>query len=190
MRFRIGCFALALAILCTGCVNLPQKPQQPPPVPPGTAQTPKTYWNDEPISGPPQIILSNSQQRAYFFKANTLVGASVVSSGKQGFDTPPGTYKVIQKDANHVSNLYGDYVDAEGNIVKRNVDVTKDPKPEGTEFKGAPMRYFLRFTGGYGMHAGLLPGYRASHGCVRLPPAMAKHFFENVEIGTPVIVEE
>jgi len=181
---------LALAILCTGCVNLPQKPKQPPPIPPVTPQTPKAYWNDEPASGPPQIVISISQQWAFLFKGDTLVGASVVSSGKQGFETPPGRYKVIQKDINHVSNLYGDYVDEEGNIVKHNVDVTKDPQPEGTEFKGAPMRYFLRFTGGYGMHAGMLPGYRASHGCVRLLSAMAKHFFENVEIGTPVTVEE
>jgi len=51
------------------------------------------------------------------------------------------------------------------------------------------MPYFLRFNYGIGMHTGFLPGYAASHGCVRMPDFMAKKFFENTKIGTPVIVE-
>ena len=57
-----------------------------------------------------------------------------------------------------------------------NVDLTKDRPPRGTVFRGAPMRYFLRVHGGIGMHAGYLPGYPASHGCIRLPKQMAAHF--------------
>jgi lipoprotein-anchoring transpeptidase ErfK/SrfK len=52
------------------------------------------------------------------------------------------------------------------------------------------MPYFLRFAGGYGMHAGFVPRFRASHGCVRMPMRMAKYFFEAAEIGTRVEVVE
>lgn len=148
-----------------------------------------SFWNDEGVTGPASIEIVISDQRAYFYKGQQLVGALVISSGKKGFETPPGKYKVIQKDKDHVSNLYGDYVDDEGEIVQANVDVTKDPMPPDAEFQGAKMPFFLRFTGGYGMHAGHLPGYRASHGCVRMPGAMAEHFFNAAEIGMPVTVE-
>jgi lipoprotein-anchoring transpeptidase ErfK/SrfK len=190
MKFRLGSLMLGLLILCTsGCAVFPLS-KKPPQKQPPLASKPKAYWDDVNAPGEREIVISLSDQRAYFYKGRTLVGESVISSGKRNFETPPGHYKVIQKDIDHHSNLYGDYVDANGEIVKHNVDVTKDPKPEGAEFKGAPMRYFLRFTGGYGMHAGNLPGYRASHGCVRLPRSMAQHFFENAEIGTPVTVED
>ena len=159
----------------------------------GTMAAPKpghSFWNGDGVSGPPSIEIVLSRQRAYFYKGQQLVGESTISSGKKGFETPPGTYKVIQKDKNHVSNLYGDYVDEDGNIVQANVDVSKDPmSDDAAAFVGAKMPYFLRFTSGYGMHAGHLPGYRASHGCVRMPGAMAAHFFNAAEIGTPVTVE-
>jgi lipoprotein-anchoring transpeptidase ErfK/SrfK len=51
------------------------------------------------------------------------------------------------------------------------------------------MPFYLRFTGGYGMHMGHLPGYRASHGCVRMPGEMAERFFNAADIGTPVTVD-
>ncbi len=139
--------------------------------------------------GAPSVKIVISEQRAYFYKGGKLVGESTISSGKKGFETPPGHYKVIQKDKDHVSNMYGDYVDKNGNVVQHNVDVTKDPLPPGATFQGAKMPFFMRFTGGYGMHAGYLPGYAASHGCVRMPMAMAEHFFDAVEEGTPVTVE-
>ena len=141
------------------------------------------------MKGAPSIRIVLSEQRAYFYKGGKLVGDSTISSGKKGFETPPGQYTVIQKDKDHLSNIYGDYVDADGNIVKKNVDVTKDPLPPGAVFQGAKMPFFLRFTGGYGMHAGHLPGYRASHGCVRMPGAMAEHFFNAAEVGMPVTVQ-
>ena len=52
------------------------------------------------------------------------------------------------------------------------------------------MPYFLRFTGGYGMHAGFVPRYRASHGCIRMPEKMAKRFFDAAKVGTRVEVIE
>jgi hypothetical protein len=60
--------------------------------------------------------------------------------------------------------------------------------PAGGKFIPAPMRYFMRFEGANGMHAGYLPGYPASHGCVRLPEQNAIAFFNSVEVGTPVTV--
>lgn len=180
-------------MLLSGCTapKALQKPMPPPvvvdPVP-KQPEKPSSYWKGETVSGPASITIDLSEQRAYFYKGGELVGESKVSTGRKGFETPPGEYKVIQKDRNHVSNLYGDFVDSEGSVVKRNVDVTKDKAPDGTIFRGAKMPYFLRFRGGYGMHAGRLPGYRASHGCVRLPRSMAEHFYTNASIGTPVEV--
>jgi lipoprotein-anchoring transpeptidase ErfK/SrfK len=73
--------------------------------------------------------------------------------------------------------------------VKSNIDIRKDSQPAGTHFDGARMPYFMRFNGGYGMHAGYVPRFRASHGCIRLPARMARHFFENTPEDTPVIVK-
>ncbi len=134
------------------------------------------------------IVVSLSRQRAYFYKGATLVGESPISSGKKGFETPPGDYKVTQKDKDHQSNLYGDFVDDGENVIQSNVDTSKQATPEGASFRGAKMPFFLRFTGGYGLHAGVLPGHRASHGCVRLPRSMAEHFFNSAEVGMSVHV--
>lgn len=148
------------------------------------------YWNGDIVSGSPKIVVNLQKQRAYFYKGKKLVGESNISTGRKGFETPPGKYRVIQKDEHHVSNLYGDYVSEDGEIVKSNVDTSKNPRPRGTEFVGAKMPFFLRFTRGYGMHAGFVPRYRASHGCIRMPQEMAKHFFDAAEADTPVIVKE
>jgi len=174
-----------LLFACTACTTVaPKKPIAPPkPV------VRHSYWIGDGVSGAPSIRIVLSEQRAYFYKAGKLVGESVISTGKKGFETPPGSYKVIQKDKDHLSNLYGDYVDDEGTIIQKGVDVTKDPMPEGATFQGAKMPFYLRFTGGYGMHAGHLPGYAASHGCVRMPEEMAEHFFNAADEGTPVTVE-
>ena len=61
--------------------------------------------------------------------------------------------------------------------------------PPGGVFDGARMPYFMRITGGVGMHEGFLPGYPASHGCIRMPGFMAENFFHNVEVGTPVKIQ-
>lgn len=148
------------------------------------------YWDGDGVSGSPRIVVNLTEQRAYFFKAQHLVGESNISTGRKGFETPPGKYRVIQKDENHVSNLYGNYQAEDGTVLQSNVEVGKDPKPEGAIFVGAPMPYFLRFTRGYGMHAGFVPRYRASHGCIRMPREMAKHFFDAAAMETPVIVTE
>lgn len=149
---------------------------------------PISYWDGDGVAGAPSVQIHLSEERAYFYKGDQLVGVSQISTGREGHDTPPGNYKIIQKDPNHASSLYGDYVDAAGNMVQKDVELGKDPKPPGAIFKGAPMPYFMRITGGVGMHEGYLPGYPASHGCIRMPGKMAQVFFSNVSLGTPVTV--
>ena len=153
-------------------------------------QRPAGYWNDEGVSGSPKIVVHLGEQKAFFYKGKHLVGETTISTGKKGFSTPPGSYSVLEKDINHVSSEFGDYVDDYGNVVKSNIDVRKDSQPRGSHFDGARMPYFMRFRGGYGMHAGYVPPYRASHGCIRLPGEWARPFFENAGEGTPVIVKE
>lgn len=148
-------------------------------------------WNDDPtLKGTPKIVVNLTLQQAFFFRGKTFVGQTNISTGRKGYETPPGKYRVIQKDADHVSSEYGDYVNRHGAVVRRDVDVNRDSPPAGARFAGSPMPYFLRFTEGYGMHAGFVPRFRASHGCIRMPTTMAQHFFDAAEIGTRVEVVE
>jgi len=146
------------------------------------------YWKGDGVSGSASIVIDLSNQEARFYKGGQLVGASPISSGREGYRTPTGSYSIIQKNKDHVSNLYGDYVDASGAVVVRNVGVVEDRRPPGTSFRGAPMPYFMRITGGVGMHAGYLPGIPDSHGCIRMPLQMAETFYANAPSGTPVRV--
>ena len=156
--------------------------------PAGPPQDRVSYWDGDNVSGKPSIRISLREQRAYFYKSGVLVGVSQLSTGQEGLNTPSGRFSIIQKDANHASNLFGDYVDSAGNVVVPNVDVTKDPKPKGAHFRGTPMPYFMRIVSGTGLHAGYLPGYPASHGCIRMPEFMAENFFKSVSLGTPVTI--
>ncbi|MGE9269720.1 MAG: L,D-transpeptidase family protein [Verrucomicrobiales bacterium] len=149
-----------------------------------------SYWAGDGVTGSPKITINLTQQKAFFYKGDKLVGVSRISTGKEGNDTPSGSYKITQKSKNHRSNLYGIIRNkTTGETVNDDADSRVDKVPPGCEFVGAPMWNFMRFTGGIGMHTGYLPGYSASHGCVRMPDKMAKKFFEHCKIGTPVIVE-
>lgn len=147
-----------------------------------------SYWDGDRTDGAPAIRISLSEQRAYFYKGGELVGISILSSGREGFGTPSGSYRILSKNKDHVSSLFGNYVDRDGNILKKEVDTRIDKRPPGAIYDGARMPYFMRFTGGVGMHEGFLPGYPASHGCIRMPGFMAERFFANVSVGTPVTV--
>jgi L,D-transpeptidase-like protein len=161
-----------------------------PPAAVAPTPTPSGYWNGDGVPGSPKIVVSISEQHAYFYKGKNLVGESTVSTGKAGFGTPPGSYTVLSKDATHVSTVFGDYVDDFGNVVKSNIDSRKDPRPPGTHYDGARMPYAMFFRSGYAMHQGYVPPYAASHGCIRVPQGMAETFFENAPVGTPVVVKE
>ncbi len=125
---------------------------------------PKGWWKGDGVHGRASIVIDLSEQHALFYKGGELVGMSPVSTGREGYGTPSGDFHIIQKDENHLSTLYGDYVDDAGNTVVSNVGIEEDPRPPGTHFRGAPMPYYLRIVNGVGMHAGYLPGVPDSHG--------------------------
>lgn len=112
-------------------------------------------------TGPMVLLVSIPEQRAFVYRNGVAIGASTVSTGKQGHETPTGVFTILQKDAKHHSNLYNN----------------------------APMPYMERLTwGGVALHAGNLPGYPASHGCVRMPLEFAKLLFFETSMGTTVVV--
>jgi len=163
-----------------------EHPDQPKPAIPDDV----SYWDGEGVNGKSMIKIDRPQQKAFFYKGDVLVGVSRISSGKEDTGTPAGNYRVTQKSKDHKSSLYGVIKNIEtGEIVNKNADIRIDKVLPGQIFYNAPMPNFLRFNGAIGMHTGYLPGYAASHGCVRMPHEMATKFFENVEVGTPVVVK-
>ena len=112
-------------------------------------------------AGPVVIVVSIAQQRAYAYRNGIPIGISTVSTGKKGHETPTGVFTLLQKNVDHKSSLYND----------------------------APMPYMQRLTwDGIAMHAGNLPGYPASHGCVRLPLAFARLLYGVTRLGLTVII--
>lgn len=107
------------------------------------------------------IIVSLNEQRLQVFDSRGVVAQSPISSGQRGYSTPTGIFSILQKSRVHFSNLYDD----------------------------APMPNMQRITwSGVALHAGVLPGYPASHGCIRLPHEFSRSLFEITDIGTRVIV--
>ena len=140
--------------------------------------------------GDVRIIVSLPKQRAYLLMGDQIIVDSPISSGKAGHSSPSGSFAVLEKDPNHYSTLYGDFVDSQGRIVRAGVSMHIDSAPSGTHFQGAAMKWFMRLTDeGVGMHVGILPGYPASHGCIRMPSDGAKLFYDHVKVGTPVLVQ-
>ena len=111
--------------------------------------------------GPLIISVSIAQQRLRIYDANGLFAESPVSTGMPGHSTPMGVFSVIQKQKFHQSNIYS----------------------------GAPMPFMQRITwSGIAMHAGVLPGHPASHGCIRMPMAFAVKMYGWTRMGARVIV--
>jgi lipoprotein-anchoring transpeptidase ErfK/SrfK len=133
------------------------------------------------------VEIDLEQQTAYLIRGRRVVLASEISTGRSGHLTETGSFKIIEKERNHFSTLYGKIVDRNGRTVVADADADM-AVPRGGKFVPAPMRYFMRFHDATGMHAGYLPGYPASHGCVRMPEQNAITFFNAVEVGTPVHV--
>jgi len=137
-----------------------------------------------------RVVVSIGKQRAYLLTGDEIGIDSPISSGKRGHGTPTGSFTVLQKDKDHRSSIYGDYKDSKGRTVRGGISARIDSAPSGTHFVGAPMKWFMRLTWeGVGMHVGILPGYPASHGCIRMPEPAAAQFYSKVKIGTPVRVE-
>ena len=133
------------------------------------------------------IEIDLRDQTAYLIRNGRAVLSTPICSGREGHLTEGGSFKVAEKERNHFSTLYGRIEDARGNTIVTDADADMTVPPGG-RFVPAPMRYFVRFNNAIGMHAGYLPGYPASHGCVRVPEQNAIAIFNAVEVGTPVTV--
>lgn len=108
------------------------------------------------------IVINLKKQKGVYMDGETQLLAFSISSGRKSKPTPTGHFHVLDKDLNHRSNLYNN----------------------------AKMPFFLRLTlGGVGLHQGNLPGYPASHGCIRLSEKTARYLFKNCEVGTPVFID-
>src|ERR1700742_3625766 len=114
-------------------------------------------------SGPLLIIVSIPRQLAFVYRNGVLIGVTTVSTGMKGHATPTGVFTVLQKKVTHYSNLYN----------------------------SAPMPYMQRLTwDGIAMHAGNLPGYPASHGCVRMPKSFSQLLYGTTKLGMTVVVTD
>ena len=123
------------------------------------------------------VEIDLQEQTAYLVQNGRPVLATPISSGRFGHLTETGSFKILDKERNHHSSMYGKIVDARGNTIVADADADMRV-PHGGKFVPAPMHYFMRFAGANGMHAGYLPGYPASHGCVRMPQEYAIAFFQ------------
>ena len=114
-------------------------------------------------SGAVLVVVSLPEQRAHIYRGGKRIGLTTVSTGSAGRDTPAGHFEILQKRVIHHSNLYDD----------------------------APMPFMQRLTwDGIALHAGAVPGYPASHGCIRLPRKLAEQLYAITEVGTRVIVAD
>jgi hypothetical protein len=121
------------------------------------------WFPDRSENGPVLVIVSLPDQRLYVYRNGVRIAASTCSTGKLGHRTPTGVFKILQKDKNHHSSTYND----------------------------APMPYMNRLTwSGVALHAGQLPGYPASHGCVRLPKEFAELLFGVTKLGMTVVIAD
>lgn len=145
-------------------------------------------WEPDPSKPITRVEIRLAEQRIYFMQGDVVVGEGPVSTGRPGFATPPGSYKVLVKEQLHYSNLYGEFVDSNGRTVNASAEAG-DPVPKGLTYRPSPMPWFLRISDtGMGLHQGWLPGYAASHGCIRLPRKLAPLIFPAIPVGCPVII--
>ena len=147
-----------------------------------------SYWDDDGAPGAPHVVVDLKKQVAHFYRGAHVIGVAAIASGKEGRNTPPGQYKIMEKDPTHKSSKYGWIEDSQGKMV--NEDATPStPVPAGCRYVAAPMPWFMRLRGdGVGMHEGYLPGYPASHGCIRMDRGVVKKFYDNAYVGMPVQV--
>jgi lipoprotein-anchoring transpeptidase ErfK/SrfK len=148
---------------------------------------PAVVWTSVAAASETKVIINLSDQRAYLVQQGRAMLVSPIASGKPGWSTPTGNFSIFNKDIDHRSRSFGSVIDAYGRVVNSNATPTSHVPPGG-HYRPAPMPYFMEFSPAIGIHAGYLPGYPASHGCVRMPRDGAALFFERVRTGTPVTI--
>lgn len=192
---------LAIGALCLSQCSLPEFPlfssrfevvRRPMTIMPPFASQPTLYvWHGGGKPGPLSVNIDLSEQKAYLFKSGQNVGWTYVATGRSGFATPTGTFRIMEKIADKRSNRYGMVLDRNGNVVNSNATAGVSRIPPGGRFVGAQMPYWMRITGyGVGMHAGAIPrpGSPASHGCIRLPRDMAETIYQHASVGAKVTI--
>ena len=146
---------------------------------------PEVYMKSSPENT--RVVINLATQRAFLMVGTEVCIDTPISSGKRGGPTPAGTFAVIEKIKNHQSSTYGSFVDKRARTVRSGISMKLDAAPAGTHYVADPMAFFCRFTdSGFGIHGGILPGYPAAHGSVRVPQDVARLIYEKVRIGTPV----
>ncbi len=114
-------------------------------------------------AGPVTVVISTATQRAYVYRNGVPIAVSTVSTGRAGHETPTGVFTILQKAVTHHSNRYDN----------------------------APMPYMQRLTwDGVALHAGALPGYAASHGCIRLLRGFAERLYAITKTGATVVITD
>jgi L,D-transpeptidase catalytic domain len=149
-------------------------------------------WSDDGGTGKVAVRISLSDQIAEFKRGGRDIGWCYVASGKEGHDTRPGNYNIMEKIEDKHSNIYGWIEDAAGNVTDGDAKAG-DRVPKGMIYVAAPMPCWMRLTSyGVGMHGGLIPqpGEPASHGCIRIPKDFVPVLFDAVEVGTPVSITD
>ncbi len=156
---RRACFASLFAALVLAAGLASAGPVE---VAPGELAPGEFAWLPEAApAGPLLLVVSLDEQQAHLYRNGVRIAVTTVSTGKPGNETPEGVYTILQKREEHYSNLYDN----------------------------APMPYMQRLTwDGIALHAGRLPGYPASHGCVRLPEEFARRLFGLTSLGMTVVV--
>lgn len=159
---------IILALIFTPCsVAAPfwgATASQPVETPPSKLKPGQFIWKGGAIpAGPIVVVVSLPEQRAYVYRNGIRIGVSSASTGMPGHSTPTGVFMVLQKDKEHRSKTYNN----------------------------AAMPFAQRLTwDGVALHAGGLPGYPSSHGCVHLPTEFARHLFEVSPKGMTVVISK
>lgn len=142
-------------------IQAPMQPEQPRVKHVRKAQKPAVIKETTKPKGPVFISISIEEQRLKVYDSNGLYAETPISTGMRGHSTPMGVFSVIGKEKFHRSNIYS----------------------------GAPMPYMQRITwSGIALHAGVLPGYPASHGCIRMPTNFATRMYGWTRMGARVVI--
>lgn len=157
---------------------------------PGTTRT----WKNQGLiasadSSNTRVRINLSTQRGFLLVNDEIAMDYRVSSGSSKHKTPTGDFRITEKLKVKRSNLYGKILNSSGGVFKSGADARKDKVPEGGEFQGASMPYWMRLTGtGIGMHQGNVNRRYASHGCIRSHSSAVPIVFSKTKVGTAVTV--
>ncbi|UNK49358.1 L,D-transpeptidase [Lysobacter sp. S4-A87] len=163
---RLLAASLSLLLCVTAHAAVPSwgaRESSPANTPPTQLKPGQWIWGGDNRAGPLAVVVSLTEQRAYVYRNGIPIGVSTVSTGRKGYETPTGVFTILQKDKDHRSSKYN----------------------------AAPMPYMQRLTwDGVALHAGGLPGYPESHGCVHLPSEFARLLFGSSNMGMTVVVSQ